>query len=301
MKKIIVTGATGMIGANLVRVALANECSVLCLVRKNSQKLENIPTDPRVKILFADANEYANLMIDEKYDTFFHFAWEKTYGDSRDDVFAQLKNVEYSMDAIRLAHRSGCSSFIGAGSQAEYGPVSAPLSVHTPINPQSGYGIAKYTVGRLGGLLAKSLGLRFNWIRVLSIYGCMDNPYTLIMYAVREMKKGNSPELTKCEQIWDYLNESDAAKAFFAVGEKGVDQKIYILGSGSGRELRSYIEDIKSLIGFGSDIMYGKKEYQINQPMFLVADTTELRNDTQWKPEIDFFDGISLLLSNYNC
>lgn len=300
MKKIIITGASGMIGANLAKVALANGCEILCIVRKNSQKAYNIPSDPRVKVIFFDTNEYANLILDDKYDAFFHFAWDKTFGDSRDDAFAQMKNIEYSMDAIRLAHRSGCSVFIGAGSQAEYGPVLSPLSEFTPINPQSGYGIAKYTVCKLGGLLAKSLGLRFNWVRILSVYGSMDNPYTLIMYAISEMKKGHSPELTKCEQIWDYLYESDAAKAFFAIAEKGIDQKTYILGSGEGRKLKSYVEDIKHLIGFGPDILYGKKEYQKNQPMFLVADITELRNDTQWKPETQFVDGISILLSKYH-
>ena len=51
-------------------------------------------------------------------------AWEKTYGNGRDDVAAQMKNIQYTLDAVELVKRSGCSAFIGAGSQAEYGRIA---------------------------------------------------------------------------------------------------------------------------------------------------------------------------------
>jgi nucleoside-diphosphate-sugar epimerase len=127
MKKIVITGATGMIGSAIIRQALENDIEVLCIVRKDTNRFGNIPKSEKIKILFADLSEYAFLDTSEKYDVFFHLAWDKTFGTSRDDVDIQLQNIQFTLDAVRLAQRLGCSVFVGAGSQAEYGVVLEPL------------------------------------------------------------------------------------------------------------------------------------------------------------------------------
>lgn len=292
MKKLILTGATGMIGSAILREALRQDYEITCIVRKNSSRIKNIPQDSRVHIIDTDISEYKNLELNEKYDIFMHLAWNKTSVGGRDDVDSQLKNIEYTLDAVRLAKRCGCSVFIGAGSQAEYGVQTVPLSPNLPVNPESGYGIAKYTAGKLSSLLCKQLGIRFNWMRILSVYGKNDGENTLISYCIRELKNGRSPELTKCEQIWDYLNCDDAARVFLAVAEKGIDGKFYPLGSGNGRKLSNYIEDIQRIVNSAVSIGFGKKEYYPHQPMYLVADVSELEKDTGWKAEVEFVEGI---------
>lgn len=296
MKKLILTGATGMIGSAIVRGALKQDYEITCIVKKNSSRIKNIPQDSHVHIIDADISEYKNLELNEKYDIFMHLAWNKTTVGGRDDVDSQLKNIEYTLDAVRLAKRCGCSVFIGAGSQAEYGVQTVPLTPELPVNPESGYGIAKYTAGKLSSLLCKQLGIRFSWMRILSVYGKNDGENTLISYCIRELKTGRSPELTKCEQIWDYLNCDDAARAFLAVAEKGIGGKFYPLGSGTGRKLSNYIEDIQRIVNSAVSIEFGKKEYYPHQPMYLVADVSELEKDTGWKAEVEFVEGIKEIL-----
>ena len=284
-----------MIGSAIVREALKQDYDITCIVRKNSSRIKNIPQSSRVHIIDADIAEYKNLELKEKYDIFMHLAWNKTSVGGRDDVDSQLKNIEYTLDAVRLAKCCGCSVFIGAGSQAEYGVQTVPLSPNLPVNPESGYGIAKYTAGKLSSLLCKQLGIRFNWMRILSVYGKNDGENTLISYCIRELKNGRSPELTKCEQIWDYLNCDDAARAFLAVAEHGVDGKFYPLGSGNGRKLSKYIEDIQRIVNPDVPIGFGKKEYYPHQPMYLVADVSELTTDTGWKADMEFLEGLKKL------
>ena len=105
MKKLILTGATGMIGSAIVREALKQDYDITYIVRKNSSRIKNIPQDSRVHIIDADISEYKNLELKEKYDIFLHLAWYTVGG--RDDVDCQLKNVEYTLDAVRLAKRCG--------------------------------------------------------------------------------------------------------------------------------------------------------------------------------------------------
>ena len=295
MKKILITGATGMIGSAIIREAIKSNYEITCLVRKDSNRIKNIIESSQVKIVNCNITDYSKIKLKDKYDIFIHLAWDKTSVGGRDDVDCQLKNIQYTLDAVRLAYNCGCSVFIGAGSQAEYGIQKVPLAPNLPVNPESGYGIAKYTAGKLSQMLCRQLGIRFNWMRILSVYGPNDGTNTLISYVVRELKEGRSPQLTKCEQKWDYLHCNDAARAFLAVSESGIDGKFYPLGSGSGRILKEYINDIKEALKSDIPVLFGAKEYYPHQPMYLVADIQELEKDTKWKPLIAFQDGIKTL------
>jgi nucleoside-diphosphate-sugar epimerase len=297
MKKIVITGATGMIGSAVARCAIERGLEVLCVIRKDTGRLDNLPKSERLKIVYADISEYARLDISGDYDVFYHLAWEKTSVANRDDTDTQVANIQYTLDVVRLAKRLGCRKFIGAGSQAEYGVVAEPLKSDTPVNPQSGYGIAKYAAGRLGRLLCTQLGLQFNWVRILSVYGPMDGANTLIMYAIRELQAGRSPEFTKCEQVWDYLYCDDAARALLAIGASGVDGKAYPLGSGLARWLSEYLEALRDVVNPAGVLQFGKKEYYPHQPMYLCADISELTDDTGWRPEVSFEDGVRKIIA----
>ncbi|MDR2408816.1 MAG: NAD(P)-dependent oxidoreductase [Bacteroidales bacterium] len=297
MKKIIISGATGMIGVSLAQYALEQGYEVLCLVRESSSRINNLPKF--VKIMYADLKDFQNINIHDQYDMFYHFAWDKTWGTSRDDIKIQLNNIQYTIDAINLAKRSGCKKFIGGGSQAEYGPVSVPLRTDTPANPQSGYGIAKYTAGKLGKILCDQLKIHFNWVRILSVFGPLDAEHTLIMYTIKELLAGHSLKLTKCDQIWDYLYCDDAARALLDIGNKGINGKNYPLGSGCSSKLSEYLNIIKRTANPNGVLLFGEKEYYPYQPMFLCADISELSKDTGWVPKTNFSEGIQKTIEIY--
>ena len=292
IQKIIVTGATGAVGSAVVRRAIENGKDVTCIVHQGSKRLGNLPQSDKVHIVECDLRDYGTLSLNGQYDAFIHLSWEKTVGASRDDAEVQTRNIQYTLDAVQLAHRCGCSVFLGAGSQAEYGVQSVDLTPDLPVKPESGYGIAKYAAGKLSAMLCKNHGMRQCWVRILSVYGPNDGENSLISYLIREFKAGNSPQLTKCEQMWDYLYSDDAADAILAVAEKGVDGKAYPLGSGNGRRLSEYVEDIKNEINPSIEVQFGAKEYYPHQPMHLVADISQLTKDTGWKPMCPFMEGI---------
>lgn len=295
-KRMIVTGATGVVGSAVVRKALEHNWDVTCIVHEGSKRLSNIPNDKRLNIVECNVSNYNNLQLNEQYDVFIHMAWEKTFGALRDDTAIQVRNIQYTLDACNLAKRLGCRKFIGAGSQAEYGIKNEPLSPDMPVNPESGYGIAKYSAGKLSKLLCEQLGMEFNWVRILSVYGPNDSPNTLISYLINELKHDKSPELTKCEQMWDYLYSDDAGEAFVLIADKGLDGKVYVLGSGQKRQLREYVEDIKMAVNSSTNVQYGAKDYYPHQPMYMVADITELRKDIYWVPKISFIQGIKNII-----
>lgn len=227
---------------------------------------------------------------------FYHLAWEGTTGVARNDMYLQHRNARYALDAVDAAHRFGCKKFIGAGSQAEYGRVDGVLRSDTPTFPETGYGIAKLCAGQMSREQAHQLGMEHNWVRILSVYGPNDGEQSVVMYTINKLKNHEIPQFTKGEQIWDYLYSDDAGRAFRLIGEKGIDGKVYVLGSGKAKPLGKYLEDIRNIVNPTGEIALGAIPYGDKQIMFLQADITELVRDTAWQPSMDFKNGITNIL-----
>lgn len=294
MKQAVITGATGMIASALIRRLARDHCRVFAVVRPGSAKMGNLPVQPEVRPVPCDLSELRTLpqRIPGGCDAFYHFGWGSTYGNSRNDACAQERNIAWTLDAVAAAHELGCGVFVGAGSQAEYGRTDGDLKPETPVNPETGYGIAKYGAGKLSALLCHRLGMRHVWARILSVYGPGDNSYTMMMSCIRSFCEGKPMAFTPGEQIWDYLYCDDAAEAFRLMGERGHDGAVYPLGSGRPRPLREYIRTVRDLVAPALPDGIGERPYPAGQVMRLCADISSLAKDTGFEPAVDFAQGV---------
>lgn len=310
IRRAVITGATGAIGMALLQELIASGTEVLVLCREGSVRNTQIQQHPLIRTMECSLDKMSELKADfgrkangesdgefsgylsQKYDVFYHFAWEGTTGSARNDMFLQNRNVKYALDAVELAARLGCETFVGAGSQAEYGPAQGKLSPETPTFPVTGYGIAKLCAGQMTRERAHQLGMKHIWVRVLSVYGPFDGKQSMVMSGIYRLIDGEIPAYTKGEQQWDYLFSRDAARAFRMVGEKGSDG-VYCLGSGRVRPLREYMELIRRAVDENGQIGLGKLPYGENQVMYLCADIQKLTEDTGFWPEVSFEEGIA--------
>jgi nucleoside-diphosphate-sugar epimerase len=227
-----------------------------------------------------------------KPDVFYHFSWDGTFGESRNDLYTQNFNVKCALDAVKAAQEMGCNTFIGAGSQAEYGRFEGKLNASTPAFPENGYGIAKLCAGQMTRLECEKRGLRHIWTRVLSVYGPYDGSATMVMSTIGKLLRGEKPSCTAGEQMWDFLYTGDAGRAFYLLGESGIAGKTYCIGSGNARPLREYIEKIRDAVNLQAQIGFGDVPYSEKQVMYLCADISDLTADTGFLPEYTFEQGI---------
>lgn len=294
IKKAIVTGATGVVGVALIKELISQDIETLVLTRKDG-RTDRIPSDPLVKIRLCSLEELSGFSVtDENYDVFFHLGWAGTYGEERNDLAKQELNISYTLDAVRLAQRVGCTVFVGTGSQSENGILlnGEKVSHLSAENPLSTYGKAKLQAGRESRKLCQSLGIRHNWCRILSVYGPADAPYTMAMSTLIKMLRNEDCSFTPAEQQWDYIYSGDVAKALVAIAENGVDGSIYPIGSGKTKRLKEYINEMAEVTQTTAKCNFGAMDYFPNQPMFLCADINNLTKDTGFTPETDFKDGI---------
>lgn len=294
MNNVIVTGASGMIGSALIKLLVNDDIEVTALVRPNSQKMNNLVKHSSLKLMECDTSDYLSIkdQLSGSYDTFFHFAWCGAYGAARNDLFLQNQNIKNALEAVELAHAVGCKTFVGAGTQAEFGRVEGLISDQLPKNPLTGYGIAKNTAGQMTRLLCEQYHMRHNWGRILSAYGPGDNTYTMVMSSIIGMCRNERLKFTRGDQIWDYIYSDDCARAFYLIGENGKHGKAYTIGSGESKCLREFIEIMRDRINPELELGIGEMDYYPNQVMMLLADISELTEDTGFKPSVEFEDGI---------
>lgn len=301
--RIVITGPTGAIGMALIQKCIDEKISVLAICHKGSERLANMPQSAYLDVFEADLSDLKNiekkdvgLSEDDRFDIFYHFAWAGTTGQARNNMPLQISNIQYTMDAVELAKRLGCTCFVGAGSQAEYGRVEGRLSADTPAFPENGYGMAKLCAGEMSRVRCEELGIRHIWTRILSVYGPYDGKGSMIMSTILKLSESKRASLTAGGQKWDYLYSEDAAQAMLLLGKNGIGGRTYVIGSGNARPLKEYIEMLNESVrlqngstgelGFG-DIPYGEK-----QVMHLEADISLLKADTGFEPQTDFAEGI---------
>lgn len=294
MRTAVITGPTGAVGMALIEKLINERVRVVAVCRPESKRILRIPENENVRIVECSLEEIDKLpdLIRDGADIFYHFAWAGTFGDARNDLNLQNNNVKYALDAVKAAKRIGCTKFVGAGSQAEYGRVEGVLKPDTLAFPENGYGIAKLCAGQMTRIMCGQLGMEHVWVRILSIYGPYDGENTMIMSVIRKILSGEKPSLTKGEQMWDYLYAKDVANAFYLVGEKGKNDAVYCVGSGKARHLKEYVECIRDSIDTDAELGIGDIPYGEKQVMYLCADIKKLTDDTGFVPEYDFDEGI---------
>ena len=304
MKKVVITGATGALGRALIKVCIEAGYKVLAVVHRTSERASEIKTIDNCCVLYLDLSEYDNAMEEMikqdvalgDYELFFHLAWMAPFGEGRNNLELQLENVRASLAAVHFAKALGCTSFIGAGSQAEYGRVKGKLSPDTPTFPETGYGIAKLCAGQMTRLVCEQVGMKHIWTRILSVYGPHDGAKSLISVAIDDMLNNRDTSFTPCDQMWDYIYSEDAARALLLAAQKGKHGGVYVIGSGEVHPLKQYIQKIAEITNYKKEIGFGKRAYNDKQVMFLQADLSLL---TEWGfvPKVSFEKGILLLVS----
>lgn len=294
MKKAVITGPTGAIGMALIQCLADNGIDVVAVVRPGSARADRIRESEHVSVVYCDLKELNKLpsLIESGADVFYHFAWDGTFGDSRNNMYLQNNNVKYALDAVEAAYKLGCKTFIGAGSQAEYGRFEGELNASVPVFPENGYGIAKLCAGQMTRIACQQKGIRHIWTRILSIYGPYDGDKTMVSSTIIKLMNSEKPSCTKGEQMWDYLYSKDAARAFMMIADGGIDGKVYCLGGGTARPLKDYINLIRDAVGNDVEIGFGDIPYSDKQVMHLCADIKELTKDTGFTPVYTFEQGI---------
>lgn len=300
--KYIITGATSFIGSELCKYLLDNHHEVVAVCREGSSEIANLPKEDGLSIVYASMIEYRTLP-DKITDAnvFVNLAWAATGHEGRDQVEAQWKNVEHSIDALIAARLIGCKLFVEAGSQAEYGLTDEVQTPESETNPFSEYGKAKLAMKDMAFAYCRMTGMKYLHLRIFSTYGEKDKNWTLVSTCIDKMLKNEPIELSPCTQNWNFVYVKDAAKQIallskYAIEKVDYDQDIFHIASEDTRILRDFVLEMKQLTGSTSILHFGAVNPE--RLVSLQPDLAKTKSTIDFVSDYTFADGIKRIIDN---
>ena len=301
MKRVVVTGATGFIGRYLVWELLDAGYEVTALVR-NHEKARQVMGEkmdlPLLHIMDCDLARLSSMRPEQfgQHDYFFHIAWSGVSGHMLSDYTIQTNNVKYAVDAIRFAKAIGCKRFIGAGSLHELECMQEMENSSGTVPLGNYYKISKLSAHYLCRLEAIQLGIDFLWPRLTNTYGAGEISERLLNRVIRQLLRGQSPDLTDGTQLYNFIYITDAVRGYRLIAEKGVSFEHYILGSEEVRPLRDYLTKVQQIVAPHIEMGFGRypvKGIHLGYDS-LYSDT--LHRDTGFYTQVPFEEGIRLTM-----
>lgn len=296
MKCVLITGADGFIGRHLVNKMLAEKIDVYGIVLPGHNIFDY---NEHLHIVEANANElmdYLNFFPIGTIDSMYHFAWAGVNAELRNNVEIQLENIEITLNCIRFAVKIGVKKIIFPGSTNEYLYYGKPINKDAVPSPNNAYGSVKVALRYLCKAYTTEKKVDFVYAILGSIYAADRCDNNVIYYTIDKLLKGEKPLLTKLEQLWDYVYIDDVVEALFLIGKKGINGAVYSIGHGDNWCLSNYINIIHEKIDPLLPLGIGVIPYSSNDLPSSCIDLTDIYNDTGFKPQVKFEDGISKVI-----
>ncbi|PWB80317.1 MAG: NAD(P)-dependent oxidoreductase [Methylocystaceae bacterium] len=293
--RIFLTGATGFLGAQTLGLLVerGHRCAVLSR-REDLASTRLASLSGRIRVAAGDmfdVESYRAALRDFAPEALVHCAWWGVAGADRNDI-RQLDNIAATGRLASAAVESGARFLLGVGSQAEYGRRSGAMRETDAAEPTTLYGIAKLASGRALSNIAAERGVRAVWGRVFSLYGPGDDGPWLVPSLIRAFLANRAPELTSCEQIWEFTHVADAAAAIVALLESPAANGVFNIGSGEALRLRDAVLLLRDLAAPQIEPLFGRIAYRPDQVMRLQADISRIRDATGWRPNISLERGL---------
>lgn len=295
IKKAIVTGANGFLGSHLVRELVNNNIKVFSVVRNKKSNIGLVPNSKKNKIIYCDLSKIENItkyIPDRDIDVFYHLAWEGSSGQFRNDENLQINNALWTINCVKIAKKVGCKKFIGAGSIMEKEVLSAAYKSNDKLNLGYIYGASKVTAHCISKSVATNIQIDLIWTFITNTYGPGERSPRFINKTLRKIINKENLNFSSGTQIYDFIYITDVAKAFYYIGLQGKSFKNYTIGSGKCRPLKNFILEIQEEIA--PELKFNIGVLHSYESMLSTEDfsTSDLINDTDFRPSISFKQGI---------
>jgi len=269
---ILLTGATGFVGRQILRALEERGCRVRAVVRegKQGQVVGKAAVGSTVASpdIFAENTSWWSDAFDG-VDTVIHAAW---YAEPQ-HYLQSPKNLDCLSGTLRLAHgalQANVRRVIGIGTCFEYDLSAGYLSVETPLKASTVYAQAKADAFAALSQLLPRHGIEFAWCRLFYLFGEAEDPRRLVPYLRARLKAGQPAELSSGAQIRDFLDVREAGRMIVEAALGPVQGPVNIC-SGKPITVRQLAEMIADEFGRRDLLRFGARPDNLVDPPCVVG------------------------------
>ena len=278
---ILITGATGFLGSNLVNRFNKNNYTIICLKRKNSNCFRVSSQLKNIIWVNADFKGWEKHLYAFKIDYIIHCAWNGVSSEYRDDFSSQMANMQFLEAILKIAKEKKVKKVIGLGSQAEYGYYDGVIDENQNEKPYSYYGVLKLASKNIVKCFCENNDIGWIWLRLFPLFGEFESSKWLIPSLIEKLVLNKEFNMTKGEQKYSYLYVNDFSKIVERIVESNIKSGVYNISSKQNfislKELVLIINnELKSNINL---VKFGALPYRLNQPMLMGGKMTKIEKE----------------------
>lgn len=296
-RPIVITGASGFVGANLLRHFAARGHHVIGLEgpvgaewRTRGLDMEIVRLDlcqeDDVRAFFREAKPLAVLNC-AAYGAY------PSQTDASRIYRVNFDAVRFMLEALRECQ--GFRAFIHAGSSSEYGHNCSGPSEEAATSPDSDYAVSKVAATALLQLHATKHGLPCWALRLYSVYGPFEDLSRLMPRLLRMAQSKELPPLVNPAISRDFVYVEDVARAFECVltraGELRSGQ-VYNIGAGRRVTLEELVAVVRQTFDIAQQPAWGSMPDRHWDHRDWFSDPSKARRELGWSAQTSLSDGL---------
>ena len=285
-KTVLVTGATGFIGANICPLlsSLGVDTVGACFNEPND-------TPESMRLLRAlDLTQPESLqafLLDIKPDTVIHLGASVTASRDPSLIVPMMQaNFVSTVNLMEAAAKADVKRIVMAGSMEEPAPGERATSP---------YAASKAATALYGDLYKDLCDLQIAHVKIAMGYGIRQRDGSkLVPYVINELLAGRAPAVSSGARKADWIYASDIADALAAVAAvKTLPDHPLTVGTGELTSVRDVVNTLVAISGTGISPSFGELPDRSNELSYK-ADPSLMFQSIGWKPQVGLLEGLQL-------
>jgi GDP-4-dehydro-6-deoxy-D-mannose reductase len=277
--KVLVTGATGLVGAALAGALREADHDIIAIGRRDGD--------------ISDAATWGRLPAAEHV---FHLAARSYMPDSWVDPAGFIKaNVGGTAQALEYCRAHGAHLVLASTSL--FGrPKRLPVREDDSVEPNNPYALSKFLAERACAFYAATFNVPVTVIRLVNIFGPGQRREFLIPAILDQIRNGKAIRVKTLEPRRDFLFLDDAVAGFISAMADPAGYRVVNLGSGVSHSVAEVADTIQAAAGTRLPVS-SDEEPRVNEILDVRADITRARKLLGWAPRLTFAEGIGRLVA----
>ena len=297
MKRVIVTGASGFIGANLARRLVAEGHQVSVLVRRQSDlwRLEDIKDSLEIReVSLTDCPAVFETVTEVRPQWIFHCAVFGAYSWQTDWPGMVATNVTGTIGLMEACLSAGFEAFVNTGSSSEYGYKDHPAREDERVDPNSHYAVTKAAASQYCSYMARDRNVHAVTLRLYSVFGPYEEPNRFVPTLTVKGLSGELPPLVNPSIARDYVHIDDVVEAYLLAATKSGQEPgaVYNVGSGTQTSIAQAVDIARRLLDIQDEPQWGSMPNRSWDTSSWVADNNKIKATLGWHPSHSFEEGI---------